>query len=113
MMASTYPGSVLLEQDAVGHCALSASLGDCVRGHVERYFNQGTLPIRDTVFLVAVNHSRNAAGEQSGLLCNIFLTYDGALGFLWKGISMGEIDGCERCLLHAMLDISNPCTARH
>ena len=48
-MAKRYPGSVVLEQDAVGHCALTASLGDCVRGHVRRYFNQGLLPAVGTV----------------------------------------------------------------
>jgi pimeloyl-ACP methyl ester carboxylesterase len=48
-MAEKYSGSVVLEQDALGHCALSASLGECVTGHVKRYFNDGLLPDADTV----------------------------------------------------------------
>lgn len=48
-MAKRYPASVVLEQDAVGHCALTASLGDCVRAHVRRYFNEGVLPPPGTV----------------------------------------------------------------
>lgn len=48
-MAEKYPGSVVLEQDASGHCALWASLGDCVKGHVKNYFDKGALPDRDTV----------------------------------------------------------------
>lgn len=48
-MAERYEGSVVLEQDAVGHCALTASLGACVRGWVRRYFNEGVLPEVGTV----------------------------------------------------------------
>jgi pimeloyl-ACP methyl ester carboxylesterase len=48
-MARKYKGSVVLEQDAVGHCALTAGLGPCVMGHVNRYFNQGALPEAGTV----------------------------------------------------------------
>jgi hypothetical protein len=48
-MAKKYAGSVVLEQGASGHCALSASLGDCGKGHVKKYFNQGALPNTNTV----------------------------------------------------------------
>lgn len=48
-MATKYPGSIVLEQDAVGHCALAASLGPCVKSYVRRYFNEGVLPPNNTV----------------------------------------------------------------
>lgn len=48
-MAMQYPGSVVLEQDAVGHCALAASLGNCVVLHLRKYFNEGVLPPNNTI----------------------------------------------------------------
>jgi hypothetical protein len=48
-MAKKYAVSVVLEQDASGYCALSDSLGNCVKGHVKKYFNEGALPDANTV----------------------------------------------------------------
>lgn len=48
-MSKKFAGSVVLEQDAVGHCALFSATGPCVRHHVKNYFRDGTLPAVNTV----------------------------------------------------------------
>lgn len=48
--ANHYPGSVVLEQDARGHCALGNAMPSaCLLGHVRKYLKNGDLPQPGTI----------------------------------------------------------------
>lgn len=47
-MSSLFNGSVVLEQNSVGHCSVS-SFSKCTAGYIQRYFADGSLPAEGTV----------------------------------------------------------------
>ncbi|KAJ8514435.1 hypothetical protein ONZ45_g8045 [Pleurotus djamor] len=52
-MSSLFPGSVVLSQDGLGH-GIMASPSNCTLQYVQAYFNNGTLPPKDTVCKVNI-----------------------------------------------------------
>lgn len=48
-MAARHPGSGVLVQESVGHCALGAGVSSCTDGVVRAYFETGTVPEEGTV----------------------------------------------------------------
>jgi hypothetical protein len=48
-MSKRHPGSVVLEQDSAGHCAVASSPSDCTAKVLKAYFANGTLPEPGTV----------------------------------------------------------------
>ncbi|KAK0661025.1 Carboxylesterase A [Lasiodiplodia hormozganensis] len=47
-MKSLFPGSEVLTQNSPGHCSLAA-FSPCTVGYIRNYFNNGTLPVPDTM----------------------------------------------------------------
>lgn len=43
-MAARHPGSAVVAQDSVGHCALATAASACTTAIVKRYFEDGTVP---------------------------------------------------------------------
>ncbi|KAK7468368.1 hypothetical protein VKT23_002884 [Stygiomarasmius scandens] len=52
--SSSFPGSVVLQQDSVGHTSLS-SQSSCTFQHLAAYFNNGTLPAEGTICPVDIS----------------------------------------------------------
>jgi pimeloyl-ACP methyl ester carboxylesterase len=48
-VAKNFPGSVILEQNGRGHCALGTISSPCTLGYLRTYFRDGTLPEPGTV----------------------------------------------------------------
>jgi len=48
-MSKRHPGSVVLEQDSAGHCAVPSSPSECTATALKTYFANGTLPEPGTV----------------------------------------------------------------
>lgn len=48
-MAARHPGSGVLVQESVGHCALGAAVSSCTEKAVRAYFENGTVPEEGTV----------------------------------------------------------------
>ncbi|GAB7344992.1 hypothetical protein MBLNU457_3416t1 [Dothideomycetes sp. NU457] len=61
-MAKGFPGSVVLTQDAPGHCSLSG-YSRCTREYIRTYMNEGVMPPEETVCDVDVLPFGPAAGD--------------------------------------------------
>ena len=48
-MAARHPGSAVVTQESVGHCALGTAISSCTVGIVRAYFENGTVPERGAV----------------------------------------------------------------
>ena len=79
-LVKDYPGSMVLEQNGRGHCALGGNPNQCTLEYLWRYFRDGTLPEAGTI-----------CGED----CNLFngsCLYedkpDAAGRFVWRGLKL-------------------------
>jgi len=61
-VAKGFPGSVVLTQDAPGHCSL-AGYSRCTRNYIRAYMSEGTMPPEDTVCEVDVLPFGPATGD--------------------------------------------------
>ena len=48
-MSARHPGSVVLEQDSVGHCSIGLVPSECTRKIIQSYMVNGTMPEKGTV----------------------------------------------------------------
>lgn len=63
-MAARHPGSAVVAQESVGHCALATAVSSCTAAFIKQYFENGTVPEGGAVCAPDCEDSEMCALEQ-------------------------------------------------